>query len=392
MELKDQITDVIQYEGGNDILVWKHPKENFNTGAQLIVHESQEAILYLNGRAMDLFGPGRHTLETQNIPAFSKFMKRPLGDQTPFHCEVYFVNQVTMLDILWGTATPIPIQDPKYEIILPVRANGQFGLRVENSRKLLVKLVGTTNRFDKETLVAYFRGLLMTHIKDYISQMMVERQISFLEVHSHITDASASIKEQLIPLFSEFGLGIVNFFVNSISVPSDDPGLTRIRNALAAAKERELLAKGKRAEMDIVGYTYQQQRSFEVLDKAASNEGSAGTIMGAGMGLGMGFGVGGTVGGVMNDAMKNVRPGAAEEMLTCKKCGAALPANAKFCLSCGERVAAAAEPLICPACGKPTPAGNFCLSCGASLVAKCPDCGKPVPNGSKFCPECGHQF
>lgn len=391
MESRDKITDVLQYEGGNDILVWKHPTENFNTGAQLIVHESQEAILYLNGRAMDLFGPGRHTLETQNVPMFSKFMKRPLGDQTPFHCEVYFVNQVTMLDILWGTATPIPIQDPKYDIILPVRANGQFGLRVENSRKLLVKLVGTTNRFDKETLVTYFRGLLMTHIKDYLSQMMVERQISFLEVHSHITEASASIKDQLLPLFSEFGLGVVNFFVNSISVPNDDPGLMRIRNALAAAKERELLAKGKRAEMDIVGYTYQQQRSFEVLDKAAANEGAAGTIMGAGMGLGMGFGVGGTVGGVMNDAMKNIRPGAGAEAIACPKCGAALPPNAKFCLSCGERVAPE-ETMLCPACGKPTPKGNFCLSCGAPLAAACPDCGKPVPNASKFCPECGHKF
>lgn len=391
MESKERITDILQYEGGNDLLVWKHPREDFNTGAQLIVHESQEAILYLNGRAMDLFGPGRHTLETQNVPVFSKFMKRPLGDHTPFHCEVYFVNQVTMLDILWGTATPIPIQDPKYEIILPVRANGQFGVRVENSRKLLVKLVGTTNRFDRETMTAYFRGILMTHIKDYISQMMVERKISFLEVHGHIAEASDSIRAQLVPLFAEFGIGVVNFFVNSISVPNDDPGYVRIRNALAASKERELLAKGKRAEMDIVGYTYQQQRSFEVLDKAAANEGLAGTIMGAGMGLGMGFGVGGTVGGVMNEAMKNVTPGTAGESISCKTCGAALPANAKFCLACGERVAPA-ETRLCPHCNQPTANGKFCLNCGKPLASVCPECGKAVPSESKFCPECGHKF
>lgn len=217
--------DVLRYEGGNDVLVWKHPKVDFNTGTQLIVHESQEAILYLNGQALDLFGPGRHTLQTQNVPVFSRFMKRPLGDQTPFHCEVYFVNRVTLLDILWGTASPIPIQDPKYEIILPVRANGQFGLRVENSRKLLVKLVGTTAKFDRETLTALFRGILMTNIKDYISRMMVERQISFLEVHGHITEASGAIRALLVPLFDEYGFAVVNFNVNSISVPEDDPRL-----------------------------------------------------------------------------------------------------------------------------------------------------------------------
>lgn len=381
--------DVLRYEGGNDVLVWKHPKVDFNTGTQLIVHESQEAILYLNGQALDLFGPGRHTLQTQNVPVFSRFMKRPLGDQTPFHCEVYFVNRVTLLDILWGTASPIPIQDPKYEIILPVRANGQFGLRVENSRKLLVKLVGTTAKFDRETLTALFRGILMTNIKDYISRMMVERQISFLEVHGHISEASGAIKALLVPLFEEYGFAVVNFNVNSISVPEDDPGYARIRSALAAAKERELLARGKRAEMDIVGYTYQQQRTFEVLDKAAANEGAAGTIMGAGMGVGMGFGVAGTVGGAMSEAMRNVTPEAAAAAV-CPSCKASLPAGARFCLACGAKIARD-EGVACPKCGQPTARGNFCLSCGAPLAASCPKCGKPVPNGAKFCPECGNQ-
>ena len=377
--------DVLQYEGGNDVLVWKHPKTDFFTGAQLVVHESQEAILYLNGEALDLFGPGRHTLETQNLPALSKLMRRPLGDKTAFHCEVYFVNKVTLLDILWGTAAPIPVQDPAYQIILPVRANGQFGLRVENSRKLLVKLVGTTAKFDKETLHALFRGMLMTNIKDYLSRMMVERKISFLEVHAHIQEASEALRTQITPLFEEFGFAIANFYVNSISVPEDDPGYQRIRTALAAAKERELLARGKRAEMDIVGYTYQQQRTFEVLDKAAANEGAAGTIMGAGMGLGMGFGVGGTVGGAMADAARNVAPG---EGARCAACGAALPPGAQFCPACGAGAASAGE-TVCPVCGKPVKQGNFCLHCGALLKQSCQKCGKPLPAGAKFCPACG---
>lgn len=331
-------------------------------------------------------------METQNLPVLSKFMKRPLGDRTPFHCEVYFINRVSMLDILWGTASPIPVQDPKYNIILPVRANGQFGLRVDNSRKLLIKLVGTMNKFDRDTMMGYFRGLLMTHIKDYISQLMVDKQISFLEIHGHITEASEALEDRFVPLFDEYGLTIANFFVNSISVPSDDPGYIKIRNALAAAKERELLTHGKRAEMDIVGYTYQQQRSFDVLDKAASNEGTAGNIMGAGMGLGMGFGVGGAVGGVMSGAMQNINPDAvAGKPAACAKCGAAVYANANFCPACGEKVVSA-DMIVCPKCGKPTVKGNFCLNCGAPLAQKCPDCGAQIPDDGKFCPGCGHKF
>lgn len=389
MEPKDRI-EVIQYEGGNDVLIWKHPRVDFYTGAQLIVHESQEAILFLNGQALDLFGAGRHTLETQNLPVLSRFMRRPLGDRTPFHCEVYFINKVTVLDVLWGTASPIPVQDPKYNIILPVRANGQFGLRVKNGRELLIKLVGTMREFDKETLTAYFRGLLMTHIKDYITRLMVEGQISFLEIHGHIGEISENLKTQMAPLFDEYGLTMINFFVNSITVPSDDPGYMRIRSALAAAKERELLAKGKRAEMDIVGFTYQQQRSFDVLDKAASNEGTAGNIMGAGMGLGMGFGVGGAVGGVMSGAMQNIRSDATTDV-KCTKCGATLPANAKFCLECGENVLQQ-NSIVCPKCGQPTQKGKFCLNCGAPLSDVCPECGTAIPAGSKFCLECGHKF
>lgn len=391
MEQNEHIA-IIKYEGGNDVLVWKHSAEDFYTGSQLIVHESQEAVLFRNGQALDLFGPGRHTLETQNLPGLSKFMKRPLGDRTPFHAEIYFVNKVNILDILWGTVTPIPVQDPKYNIILPVRANGQFALRVDDSRKLLIKLVGTIKSFDKETLMTYFRGLLMTYIKDYISQLMVEKQISFLEIHGHIGESSDALKTQMLPLFEEYGLGMVNFFVNSITVPSDDPGYMRIRNALAAAKERELLAKGKRAEMDIVGFTYQQQRSFDVLDKAAANEGTAGNIMGAGMGLGMGLGAGGAVGGVMSGAMQNISP----DTLTgqgakCVKCGATLPANAKFCLECGEKVLPV-DSIICPKCGGTTPKGKFCLNCGTPMADICPECGSNIPSGSKFCLNCGHKF
>ena len=88
------IEKIIKYEGSNDVLVWKHPEEDFNTHSNLIVHESQEAILFKNGQALDLFGPGRHILSTENIPLLRRIINIPTNGETPFHCEVYFINKV----------------------------------------------------------------------------------------------------------------------------------------------------------------------------------------------------------------------------------------------------------------------------------------------------------
>lgn len=366
------IAEILMYEGPNDILVWKHPVTDFNTTTQLIVHESQEAILFRNGQALDLFPAGKYTLETQNIPLLKRFFNIATDGKTPFHCEVYFINKVDVMDILWGTTSPIPIQDPVYDIILPVRANGQFAIRVEDSRKFLVKIVGTTNGIGKETLNTYFRGLLMTRIQDYLSNMMMTRKISFLEVHSHLNEASQNILSQIATVFADYGITVVNFFVNAITVPSDDPGYLKIRNALAAAKEKELLAKGKKAEMDIIGYTYQQERTFSVLDKAAQNEGTGSNLTGMAIGLGMGLPVGSMVGQAIGSAMENVvqKPGTEKPKAgkVCSKCNAKLPDNAKFCLECGEKVAqATAEEVLCPSCGEKGPKGKFCMNCGSKL-------------------------
>lgn len=97
------IFEVIKYEGDNSTFVWKHPKEDFNTGSQLIVHESQEALFFANGQALDLFGPGRHTLDTQNLPLLRRVVNLPTGGDPAFHCEVYFINRTEQMAVKWGT-------------------------------------------------------------------------------------------------------------------------------------------------------------------------------------------------------------------------------------------------------------------------------------------------
>ena len=139
------IANIIKYEGDNSTFIWKHPCEDFNSLTQLIVHESQEAIFFMNGQALDLFGAGRHTLETQNIPKIGKILNRVTGGDSPFHCEVYFINKTVQMAIKWGTDSKIRFIEPTMGIPLELGACGELNLQVADSRKLLLKLVGTMN-------------------------------------------------------------------------------------------------------------------------------------------------------------------------------------------------------------------------------------------------------
>lgn len=171
-----KIAEVIKYEGDNSTFIWKHPLEDFNSLTQLIVHKSQEAIFMMNGQALDLFGPGRYTLETQNISLISKYINKTTDDKTPFHCEVYFINKTEQMAIKWGTDSKVQFMEPTYNFPISIGASGEMSLRAEDSRKLLVKLVGTENFLDQDNLVRYFRAFLMTRVKSYIAQVIREQK------------------------------------------------------------------------------------------------------------------------------------------------------------------------------------------------------------------------
>lgn len=354
------IVSAVKYDGSPDVFAWKYPDSELGTWTQLIVNESQQAILFKGGQALDVFEAGRHTLSTANIPFLEALINLPFGGQSPFSAEVWFVNKQFNLDVKWGTPSPIQIQDPVYGVFVPVRSHGIFGLQIDDAKRFLVKLVGTLPAFTKNDIVRYFRGVYVSKVKDAISTYIIEHKVGILEINMYLDELSDYLRERIAPTMADYGISLTNFYVNDISVPEDDPAVVSLKQTLA-----------KRAEMNIIGYNYVQERSFDTLEGAATNPGSGSSdLMGAGLGLGMGFGMGGGFGSAFADMARNLSPLGQE--LRCPSCGTAMAQGQKFCGQCGR-------PASTPP-AKPAASARFCTQCG-----------EPMPEGAHFCGRCGMQ-
>lgn len=284
------IIDVVKYDGSDEIFAWKFPSENLRLGTQLVVKTSQHAFFIKGGQVLDEFKEGTYTLKSGNIPLLHKVINIPFGGDSPFQAEVWYINMISKLDNKWGTPTPIQLEDPKYNIIVPVRAFGQFGMSIENPKLFLQTLVGNMKQFSTEKIVEYFQGKVISSITSAIGKKMVLEGISVLQIHVLLDDLSEYCKEKIQQEFINYGIKVENFYLMSINVPESDPSVIKLKEA------KDLAAKVNIAGKDV----YQMDRSFDVMDKAAQNEGTMGDTMGAGMGLGLGFGMGNQMGNMAN--------------------------------------------------------------------------------------------
>ncbi len=213
------ISQVIRYEGSPDDLVWKYSGEEFNATSQLIVDETHQAVLVVNGQAADLFGPGRHTLSVPNIPIVKKIINIPTGGESPFPCKVFYISQVHQMDMLWGIRGPITLDDPLYDIFFHVMLHGSITFSIADSRKFLVKLAGFRNRFTATEMVDYFKGLVSAHVKDCISKIMINGMLSYFMINANLFEISETAKERLDSIFDEYGIRIEYFNIETIEVP-----------------------------------------------------------------------------------------------------------------------------------------------------------------------------
>lgn len=231
------IIDRIKYDGdfsGAQWLIYKYPSEEFVLGSQLIVNQGQEALFFKGGKALDLFEGGTYTLTTGNLPIFKKWVDFAFGGKTPFTAEIYYINKTANLDLKWGTSTPIPLEDPKYGLILHIGARGQFGVSIKDSRLFVSRIIGAIpngTTINHKLILKYFNGLINSKIKSVTSEYMIMKQISFLEISLYLSELSYVFKENLNKEFNRFGIELTNFYCISIAPPPSE------YNELRAKKE-----------------------------------------------------------------------------------------------------------------------------------------------------------
>ena len=224
---KDGLASIIKYEGDADTLVWKHPIEDFNLGSQLIVHESQEAIFFRDGQALDLFSAGRYTLETQQLPILEKLYSLPTDTEGTFHSEVYFFNLVNQMAIKWGTPEKINFLEPMTGAPISIGARGVLNFKIANARKLLLKLVGTGGKLTRQDLMEdgeghiknYFRSLIQLTVSTNLANIITAEKMDILQLDQQKMRLSAAMLNAIQSSFEEYGLVVTEFLVMGIMLP-----------------------------------------------------------------------------------------------------------------------------------------------------------------------------
>lgn len=298
----------IKYDApAHDAVAWKYPHDDIRLGAQLVVNESQEALFVKGGKALETFGPGTHTLSTGNLPLMSKLVNFGFFSRnTPFTAEIWFVNKTVRRDLRWGTKGPIQVIDPSYNYPIGIRAFGRWGMRVSDTRSFLMQIVGTqtstspSGYISSERIEEYFISEIIQRLSNALARYIIEKKISAFELSACISELSGFVLTDIAGEFSRFGIEVVNFNIERVSIPDDEK-----------ARFQEVL--GKRMEIDQisqadVGRAYVTMRTFDTLDKLAENSsGAAGQLLGAGLGIGAGLGAGAPLGQHIGSVM-NIEP------------------------------------------------------------------------------------
>jgi membrane protease subunit (stomatin/prohibitin family) len=377
------IIDFVEWRPGNDPLyAWRFPETNLSTLTQLIVNESQEAVLFSKGRLAGKFGPGKHTLNTENLPLLRNFFGIPFGSNNPFTAEVWFVNRLMPLNIDWR-ADAMLYHDPDYQTMVPLLAKGRYGLRVADAERFLVKLVGTAENFTAEKLTDDFRGLLVSRTKSILLQFMQARRIGIKSISAHLDALSEVLKASMVSFWEEFGFSLPGFYITSVEIDSTQPDGERILEAMS-----------RQSAQVIGGYSWQQSQAFEIAGKAVENNAGRNTgLLGALLVSNM---LGGSQGasGILQPALPAgtgppfapapAAPTAPREVF-CSQCSKRFSGAMKFCPHCGDPYTP------CPRCGSDNNVKSArCVSCGTPLVAgKLCACGTLLTPGDAFCSSCG---
>jgi membrane protease subunit (stomatin/prohibitin family) len=282
-----RIIDVVQFldETGREI-VHREPPDgpgDFRLGSQVIVRESQTAVFFRDGKALDTFGPGRHTLTTANLPILASIIGLATMGKSPFPAEVVFVNMKQFLDQKWGTPEPIAFRDPEFGMAR-LRAFGSYAYQVKDPSMFVNVIVGQQGIFSTDQLADYLRSMIVSKLADLLG----EQKKSLLDLPSLYNEISAGAKASMADDFGALGLTLLQFYVTAIT-PTDE----------TAKAIDERAAMGAIGNMD----AYLKFKAARALGDAAQNPSGGATSTGVGVGAGLGMGA--MMAGTLGDALRS---------------------------------------------------------------------------------------
>jgi len=385
------IIDLVKWtpQGNQTIYAYKFPETNLSTYTQLLVQESQEAILFSKGQIVGKFGPGKHTLNTENLPILRSLYGLPFGGKNPFTAEVWFINKLQPYNIDW-LINRMDIHDADYNTGIPLVANGRYGLKIIDAERFLIKIVGTKTTFDQNDLTDQFLGEFTTKTKSTLMQFMIKNKIGLKQISAHLESISDHLRSIMLPFWENIGFELTRYYITSIEIDSSTDVGKRILDAIS-----------RQSAQAIGGYTWQQSQAMEIAKDAVDGmSGGSGGLLGAVVASNMMGGIGGrggiiqpqynqpTFGSTSQNPQDSAKqPATSVHEVYCSNCSKKYASNLRFCPFCGDEYDA------CPKCGTDNDkSAKRCVSCGFQLqqgLNLCTNCNAPIATGSAFCGTCG---
>jgi membrane protease subunit (stomatin/prohibitin family) len=376
---------VARPDEAKDFIIYKHPDKTIPMKSQLTVDMDEVALFFRDGKVVGLVQPGRHTLDTSNIPFLSNFIDSFTGGNV-LMAEVWFVTMREMPGMKFGGRIG-SVEDPKSGIPVETMVHGNYSLRVSDPQKLLLGLFGM-QAYDNEQVVRWIRDLLLKTIRDNIAELLVKKKWPLLDVTSgaYTEEIEQEVLANCKQHIDGYGLSIIRLgnFVISIK-DEDEKNLKKLYTDAAYVR----MAGGMQG--------YQQFAAGKAMMGAGEGMskggggGSGGNALLGGAGLGVGFG--------LANMFQQQAPGQAAPQ---PGQPGGYPQGTGVPSPQGQVQGAAAAPaagggvagtgVTCAACGATVAPGKFCSSCGQALAPPkqfCSNCGTELPPGAKFCSNCG---